>query len=66
MGFLNKLKHHVKKLIGKHEEIIEETTKVVDTAKKVKKTAKKPKGLIKKKTKKKGSKWKLIQNSTKL
>ena len=34
--------------------------------KKVKKTAKKPKGLIKKKTKKKGSKWKLIQNSTKL
>ena len=51
MEFLSKLKHYVKKLIGK-----EETTKVVDTAKKVKKTAKKPKGLIKKKTKKKGSK----------
>ena len=59
MEFLSKLKHYVKKLIGREEttKVVDTAEKVVDTAKKVKKTtSKKPKGLIKKKTKKKGSK----------
>ena len=65
MGFLNKLKHHVKKLIGKPEEVTErvadhvekEEKKIKSTPKKVhksvtKKTKTKARGLIKKAKKK--------------
>ena len=60
MGFLNKLKHHAKKLIGKQvdspEEVAEKGTDHVEKVeKKIKKSVrktKKPKGLIKKAKKK--------------
>ena len=60
MGFLSKLKHHVKKLIGKQvdspEEVAEKVTDHVEKVeKKIKKSVrktKKPKGLIKKAKKK--------------
>ena len=56
MGFLSKLKHHAKKLIGKHVDSPEEVTeKVTDHVEKVEKKikksvrkSKKPKGLLKK------------------
>ena len=61
MGFLSKLKHHAKKLVGKvAKKHVEE---VAEEVKKVKKTAKKVKGLVKKtKTKTKGKKWKHLKN----
>ena len=60
MGFLSKLKHHAKKLIGKQvdspEEVAEKVTDQVEKVeKKIKKSvrkSKKPKGLIKKAKKK--------------
>ena len=60
MGFLSKLKHHAKKLIGKQvdspEEVVEKVTDHVEKEeKKIKKSvrkSKKPKGLIKKAKKK--------------
>ena len=61
MGFLSKLKHHVKKLIGKQvdspEKVAEKVTDhveklVTDRPKKSVRKTKKPKGLIKKAKKK--------------
>ena len=60
MGFLSKIKHYVKKLIGKQvdspeEVVVKVTDHVEKIEKKIKKSvrkAKKPKGLIKKAKKK--------------
>jgi len=50
MGLMSKLKHHVKKLIGKPEEVAERVADHVEKVEKhVKKGAKKVKGLVVKK-----------------